>query len=297
MSQNASASPQMPAIANTAAGPIEYGEKGSGIPLLSIHGAGGGFDQGLANVEDFVGEAFRIIAPSRFGYLGTPIPGDCSPAAQADSHAALLSALGISKAIVVGVSAGACSAVELALRHPDKVAALVLVVPGTYSPISPVSIQASRGSRLAFWLVNNGADLAWSILERIAPSWLIRFIGVPPKLVAAATDTEKARVMRILRSIRPLSRRFPGIRIDSHPDLHPLRLEAIVAPTLVISAKDDLFNTAPAAEYAASMIKGAKLILFETGGHLLVGRQQEVRKAVHALLTEAHLISPLPAAA
>jgi hypothetical protein len=34
--------------------------------------AGGGYDQGLANVADLVGDDFRVIAPSRFGYLGTP---------------------------------------------------------------------------------------------------------------------------------------------------------------------------------------------------------------------------------
>jgi hypothetical protein len=79
----------------------------------------GGYDQGLANVADFVGDGFRVIAPSRFGYLGTPVPPDSSPAAQADAHAALLSELNISKPIVVGISA-ARSAIELAIRHPTE---------------------------------------------------------------------------------------------------------------------------------------------------------------------------------
>ena len=87
-------------IASTDAGPIEYAERGAGIPLLSIHGAGGGFDQGLANAAEFVDQDFRIIAPSRFGYLRTPVPRDPSPAAQADAHAALLSHLNIPRAIV-----------------------------------------------------------------------------------------------------------------------------------------------------------------------------------------------------
>jgi hypothetical protein len=65
-------------IAAATAGPIEYAEQG-GPALLSIHGAGGGYDQGLADVADLVGDGFRIIAPSRFGYLGTPIPFDTSP--------------------------------------------------------------------------------------------------------------------------------------------------------------------------------------------------------------------------
>ena len=40
---------------------------------------------------------------------------------------------------MIGVSAGARSAIELALRYPDRVTALVLISPGTYAPSSPVS--------------------------------------------------------------------------------------------------------------------------------------------------------------
>jgi 2-hydroxy-6-oxonona-2,4-dienedioate hydrolase len=90
-------------VINTDAGLIEYADKGAGIPLLSIHGAGGGFDQGLTNAAELLGEGFRIIAPSRFGYLRTPVPRDTSAAAQADAHAALLSKLNLPKVIVVGV--------------------------------------------------------------------------------------------------------------------------------------------------------------------------------------------------
>jgi len=143
---------------DTAAGPIEYAERGAGYPLLSIHGAGGGYDQGLSNVADLVGEGYRVIAPSRFGYLRTPIPSDSSPAAQADAHAALFEKLNVDKAIIVGISAGATSALEFALRYPGKVTALILIVPGTYAPASPVNIEESRGSAFAFWLVNAGAD-------------------------------------------------------------------------------------------------------------------------------------------
>ncbi|TIU75625.1 MAG: alpha/beta hydrolase, partial [Mesorhizobium sp.] len=155
-------------VAKLDIGPIEYADSGVGTPLLSIHGAGGGFDQGLANAANFVGEGVRVIAPSRFGYLRTPVPQDTSPAAQADAHAALLSKLNVPKAVVVGVSAGARSAVELALRHPDKVTALILIVPGLYSPTSPVSIQASRGNKFVFWVVNAGGDFAWWATEKIA---------------------------------------------------------------------------------------------------------------------------------
>ena len=101
----------------TAAGPIVYGTNGEGPPVLVIHGAGGGFDQALHSAQMF-GEGFRWIAPSRFGYLGTPLPEDASPTAQADAHAALLDALDIERAPVIGLSAGGPSALQFALRHP-----------------------------------------------------------------------------------------------------------------------------------------------------------------------------------
>jgi pimeloyl-ACP methyl ester carboxylesterase len=274
-------------IAMTSAGPIEYAQRGKGIPLLSIHGAGGGYDQGLCNAVDLIGPEYEVTAPSRFGYLRTPVPRDVSPAAQADAHAALLSELRTPEAVIVGVSAGARSAVEFAIRHPQKVTALILIVPGTYSPTSPVAIEESRGSSVAFWLVNHGADFAWWAAEKIAPSMLIRFIGVPPDLVWASPKAEQDRVMSIVRSIEPLSSRFPGINIDSNSDLRPLPLETISVPTLIISARDDLFNTLPAAEFAASKIRSSKLVVYDTGGHLLVNHQKDVRDAVRKFLASA----------
>lgn len=279
-------------IVHTTAGIIEYAEKGAGIPLLSIHGAGGGYDQGLANVAGLVGDGFRVIAPSRFGYLSTPIPSDTSPAAQADAHAALLHALNVDRAIVVGFSAGTRSALELALRHPDQVAALILIVPATYSPTDPVAVEASRGSKFVFWRVNSGADFVWWAADKLAPSLLIRFVGVRPELVAASPQAEQNRVRAIVRAIAPLSLRFAGINLDSVAALSPLPLEKITAPTLVISARDDLFNTLPAAEHAARNIRAAKLIVYESGGHLLVGRQREASEAVRAFLVAAGLAAP-----
>lgn len=267
-------------IANTKAGPIEYTERGAGIPVLSIHGAGGGYDQGLANAADLLGEGFRVIAPSRFGYLRTPVPDTPSVAAQADAHAALLAELKVRQSIVVGVSAGARSAAELALRYPERVAALILVAPATYVPDSPVGIEDSPTNAMMLWLVNNGADFAWWTAEHVAPQSLVRFLGVPPELVAGSPPAEQARVMNIVHNVQPLSRRVAGINIDSTPEPGRPALEAIRAPTLVVSARDDLLNTLPAANYAARTIPGATQVVYETGGHLLVGRQQELRKAV-----------------
>ena len=122
-------------VVKTAAGPIEYAEAGHGAPVLMIHGAGGGYDQGLWGFGDGLGEQdYRVIAPSRFGYLATPLPRDGSPAAQAGAHAALLDTLGVGRVAVMGASAGALSAMQFAIRYPQRTAALVLLVPDTWAP-------------------------------------------------------------------------------------------------------------------------------------------------------------------
>jgi 2-hydroxy-6-oxonona-2,4-dienedioate hydrolase len=143
---------------------------------------------------------------------------------------------------------------------------------------------------------HSGADFAWWAAEKIAPSVLIRFIGVRPELVAASPKAEQDRIASVIRAIEPLSLRFPGINVDSSNDLHRLPLEKITAPALIVSAWDDLFNTLPAAELAATTIRDAKLIVYDTGGHLLIGHQKEVRDAVHAFLARADLIWPPNAA-
>jgi pimeloyl-ACP methyl ester carboxylesterase len=113
---------------------------------------------------------------------------------------------------------------------------------------------------------------------------LVRFIGVPPALLVDAPREERDRVIALIRNIKPLSLRLAGINIDSAPDLQALPLERIAVPTLIVSALDDGFNTAPAARYAAERIPGAKLVLFDTGGHLLVGHGPEVRTTVRTFL-------------
>lgn len=92
-------------LTDTPCGPIEYARAGEGPAFLVMHGAGGGFDQGLEVLGELAGFEFQVIAVSRFGYLGTPLPVDASAPAQADAHACLLDALGIERAVVIGASA------------------------------------------------------------------------------------------------------------------------------------------------------------------------------------------------
>jgi len=106
---------------------IEYAERGAGLPVLVCHGVFGCHADGVDGWwTRMLGEGFRVIAPSRFGYFGSTLPPHATPVDQAEAYALLLDRLGIDRAAVVAYSAGSASALELALGHPDRVQGLIL---------------------------------------------------------------------------------------------------------------------------------------------------------------------------
>ena len=279
---------QASAVVTTRCGPIEVQQAGEGIPLLMIHGSGGGHDQGMAWARPLVQQGVRVIAMSRFGYLRTPRPADASPEAQADAHVCLLDALGISKAAVMGVSAGGPSAMQTAIRHPNRVSALVLVVPIAWKPgtVADSAPLLSDGMDALLLRLLGSDFLFWAALH-VARDPLIRHVlATPPEQVAAASEQERVRVNDLADRILPVSRRAAGLRDDTRlgKRLGPYALETIRVPTLVVSARDDGFGTYAAAQYSASRIAGAKFIGLDQGGHLLVGHDAEVRAEIARLL-------------
>lgn len=270
-------------------GPIELGEAGAGPAVLFIHGAGGGFDQGLGLGAAFLGDAYRIIAPSRFGYLGTPLPADASPQAQAEAHLRLLDALQLESVPVIGVSAGGPSAVQLALRHPDRCSALVLVVPMAWAPQRAAG--DARLSPLFLPVLNAVASsdfLYWTAMKIARPALVQTLLGTPIPVYRNATPEERRDVDRMLRTILPISRRVTGIWNDSDVASHLTRypLEELRVPTLVISAADDLYDTYESGRYTAAQIPDARFTGFPTGGHLLLGHEAEVRSEIVTFLQE-----------
>lgn len=267
-------------IAETSCGPIEYGIAGDGPSVLVVHGAGGGFDQGLDVAAPLVGLGFRVIALSRFGYLRTPLPEDASPAAQADAHVCLVDALGIQRIAVIGGSAGAPSSLQLALRHPGRLTALVLLVPAVYvpRPSNTPAVHTPHGMPLLFETVLRSDFLFWAA-SRLADETLIRTISAtPPSVVRDASIDEQARVQQVLEHILPISQRRLGLLNEAAviPTLPRYELEQITVPTLTISCADDLFGTYDSARYTAEHIPGARFVGYPSGGHLWVSRQDEV---------------------
>ena len=275
-------------VLTTRCGAIEYQQAGQGMPLLMIHGSGGGHDQGMAFARALTPHGVRVIALSRFGYLRTPRPLDASPEAQADAHVCLLDALGIAKAAVVGVSAGGPSALQTAIRHSQRVSALVLVVPLAHKPAAVADSAPPVSDDKDQWLLRVlGSDfLFWTGLQLARDQVLRHVLATPPELVRAASAAERARVTALADSVLPVSARATGLRDDTRlgKRLGPYPLESIRAPTLVISARDDGFGTYASAQYTASRIAGARFIGYERGGHLLVGHDDEVRAAIVELI-------------
>jgi pimeloyl-ACP methyl ester carboxylesterase len=275
-------------MAQTACGPIEYAAAGEGPPVLVVHGAGGGYDQGLELGARLASRGLRVVAMSRFGYLRTPLPADASAAAQADAHACLLDALGIRRAAIVGASAGAPSAVQFALRHPDRCSALVLLVPAIYTPRpgGEPPVKTPPGTRFLFETALKSDFFFWAASRFARPVVTRAILATPSEVVKKADAAEKARVGEMLRHILPVSTRGSGLLNDAAvtSSLPRYELERIAVPTLVISMKDDLFGTFDGARYTADHVRGARFTGYATGGHVWVGHQEEILAEIAAFL-------------
>lgn len=263
-------------IIETDYGPTQYAELGNGYPLLIVHGIFGGFDQGLITARDYFREGFRTIVPSRFGYLKTSMPEDAMPSDQADAFASLLDSLDIKKTAVMATSAGGTSAIQFALRHPERVSAMVLIssnAPGeTEAGLPPKSIaKIFFRSNYIFWL-----------LSTYFSSSLQGIMGVPKGF--EMTPEYEIRVTEMMGTVLPVNPRSEGAIYDmfiSNSDINSgYPIQKIDVPVLIVNALDDPLTLYKNAAAMAKEIPGAELITVEDGGHLLLGHSDEVKTKV-----------------
>jgi len=192
-----------------------YEEHGSGFPLLLINGLGSDHLEWLHQVPAFEAR-FRVLVFDNRGTGRTDVPpGPYTTAQMADDAAALLGALGIPRAHVLGVSLGGMIAQEVALRHPDRVGCLVL---GCTGPGGALSLRPSPEAMAAFALAK-GEDpeaelrrmlpfLYSDACIRERPEEIERFVrrrldhptppeGYQAQLVAAVTHDASSRLGEI----------------------------------------------------------------------------------------------------
>lgn len=262
---------------DTRFGPQEYAVAGQGAPLLVSHGIFHGCDGGLWSVRDIVADR-QVIAPSRFGYLGSSMPKGATPADQADAYASLLDHLGVSRSDLIGISAGTSSALQLAMRHPERVRHLV-VLSGNL-PGNPTAKAPPGWARVLY------RDPVMWALSTYMPGLFQRMMGVP---AGFPHDLEERRVISELTDgIFPIAARAAGALFDafvSNPDVNGYELESVHVPTLLIHAQDDPLTSYEAARRAAERIPGAAFLSLESGGHLQFGQSDRIRNELATFLS------------
>ena len=261
----------------TVFGPVEYCEWGEGSPLLLVHGVVGGCDV-PPSWRALVPAGYRIITPSRFGYLGSPLPRAASTAAQADAFASLLDALEIERAPVLAFSAGSTSAVQLALRHPHRVSALVLVASNapheTPVTLAPRALAPLLFSQPTLWL-----------LRVVLPSRLAAIAGTPASYPLSEDDARTLEA--IFDSFFPVGPRSAGIIFDGYvgnAEIGDCHFEEMTVPTLGVHAVDDPLASYEDAQAMVARIPGSRWQRVERGGHIFIHKDEQARRAIAAFL-------------
>lgn len=270
-------------MAKTALGTVEFVSRGEGRVVLVFHGAPGGYDQAMLLSASLPENEFQVIAPSRPGYLRTPLATGPVPEQQADAMAALMDTMGISSAAVLAISSGAPAAIQFAIRHPEKAWALVLISAVTAKFDPKAKPPGAEPGRLVLEGFRNdlGALLSVKMTERDP----LRILSSVLESENSGTAAERERLANyvlgdsdqlegfrsLIGTFAPLSVRETGTRndLDQIRALADFPFEQINAPTLVVHGTADKCVPFSSAEAIAARIPGAILLPVEGTGHLV----------------------------
>lgn len=259
-------------ILDTSHGLIEVALNGEGPPVLISHGGGGGYDMGIW-LAKLIGPGFHFLAPSRFGYLRSPMPDFPTPEHQAEVFASLLDALKIESAVILGLSSGGPAALQFAYHHPKRCSGLVMLSAISRSmPPLPIVL------RMIYPFILKSDFIPWFLYANNA-DFVHRSNGVNRDLlVQVKKNPNKYRLLdNLFYTTFPASLRREGIINDQYQceDLPEDFHERIDTPTLVIHAADDPIVPFDQAEFSAETIPGARLLKIEEGGHFCTVTHQE----------------------
>ena len=266
----------------TAAGVVEAALIGHGSTVLISHGSGGGYDMGLW-LAQLMGGQFQYVAPSRFGYLRTPVPSNPTPEAQADAYAALLDTLNVNSVIIVGLSAGGPSALQFALRHSRRCHGLIMLSAAS-RPVPPLPPIV----RAIYPFMLKSDFIPW-LFYTIAPHAVFQTNGVSRALLAKIKfDREKMDFLDSLyHTTFPTTPRREGMinDIQQLTTFPSYPIELITVPTLVVHAVNDPIIPFESGEFSAQTIPNAQFIRLEDGGHFVcVTHREEIMPIVQGFL-------------
>ena len=274
---------------------IEYDLRGEGPVVLHFHGGNVGHN-GWFMLEHLVQAGFQLLTPDRPGYLGTPQTGNGSPERQADLFTALLDKLDIDKVAVVGVSAGGPPALQFALRHPQRVTAVVLLSAITQqTKLAEDQLNSTLGKLVMTPRFQNVAYLLINLAMKRLPSLALQDyvrtettydMETGKQLIAQilANPSQKQQVMALADGIVPALPRFEGVMndLEVQQTLVDLPLKKIQAPTLIVHSRHDGDVPYTNATQAHEQIPNSELITVDQFGHMIWWGDQEVTQDFHA---------------
>ena len=247
---------------------VHYKVAGQGEPtVVLLHGFAASVFS-WRKVMGPLGEAGTVIAFDRpgFGLTARPMPGEWagespySPEAQADLTVALLDELGIDRAVLVGHSAGGTIALLTALRHPERVEALVL---------EDAAVYENTGT--PEWM---GPLLRTRPMGCIGPL-LVRSLTLwgEAAIRTAWSDPDKITVELISGYKKPLQvenwdRALWEVVLASHPLGLEERLDEVSVPALVITGERDRIVPTRNSERLSAELPAAELVVIPGCGHV-----------------------------
>lgn len=253
----------MPRITTPDGISLHYEESGEGTPMLFIHEFGGNHASWEPQMRHFA-RRHRCITYAARGYPPSDVPADVNQYSQViavEDAIAVLDALNIAKAHIVGLSMGGFATVHFGLRHPDR--ALSLTVAGAGYGCEKEHEDYFRGVSLevADRFEKDGARAFAPIYAEGASR--VQFQDKDPRgwrefadRLATHSDQGAALTMRGVQARRP-----------SFWDLEA-ELKAMDVPTLVIVGDEDDHCLQPGI-FLKKTIPACGLSVFPKTGHTL----------------------------
>lgn len=253
---------------------IHYQEKGSGAPLVLIHGFSSS-TYSWKDVFDPLSKNFRVIAVDLkgFGFSAKP-DGDYTRRAQAVLVTHLLDYLKIDKAWLAGNSMGGEVALNVALQSPQRVAGLVLI------DSAGVTVSGSGSLAPGYLLV--------PVVGRIVTAFALRSDKlVRQGLEKSYYDDTKITADRVAAYYRPLQSRagqMAALRARTQAGQLPIEQEIpeVSAPTLILWGAQDELIPVEAGITMNKLIKSSKLVIFDNCGH--VPQEELPEKVAHEMV-------------
>ena len=239
---------------------VHYQEKGTGTPLVLLHG----FTSSTYSWKDVfepLSQNFRVIAVDLkgFGFSGKP-DGDYSRRAQATLVGHLLDYLKIEKAWLCGNSMGGEIALNFALQNPQRVGGLIL--------IDSAGVNVTGSGSLA------PRYLLLPVVGRVVTALALTSDKlVRQGLEKSFYDQTKVTNERVAFYYRPLKTRggqLAAVRARTQANEFPVEpeLDRIRVPTLIIWGAQDALIPLEAGYKINKLIKESKLVVFDSCGHL-----------------------------